>query len=97
VEERLMPPVPKDTLYVASLSVRADHRGRGIGGELIMRAVEEAAAQALRAVSLDVAAANEGAIRFYRRHGFAVMEERRAAARRGLPSGGSLRLERRSS
>jgi ribosomal protein S18 acetylase RimI-like enzyme len=94
VEERLMPPVRRDTLYVASLSVRPENRGKGIGGQLLRRAIDEAPGLGLRAVALDVAARNEGAIRFYRRHGFGLVEERRTPPRRGLPAGGSIRMER---
>ena len=93
VEERLMPPVRGDTLYVASLSVRPENRGKGIGGQLLQCAIDEASGLGLRAVALDVAARNEGAIRFYRRHGFGVVEERRTPPRRGLPAGGSVRME----
>jgi len=91
---RVMAPIAGDVLYVVSLSVAARKRGLGIGATLLARAVEEAAAAGLRAVALDVAVSNNDAIRFYLREGFATVSERRHPVARGLPAGGSIRMER---
>ncbi len=94
---RAMAPIPGDVLYVVSLSVAAARRGQGIGAALLARAVEEAWAAKLRAVALDVAFSNRGAMRFYGREGFASVSERRHPTARGLPAGGSIRMERQTS
>jgi len=61
--------------------------GAGDRGRLLAKAIEEA-------IALDVAAGNEDAIRFDRREGFALILERRHPTKRGLPAGGSVRMER---
>lgn len=53
-----------------SIGVRAGRRSQGIGGRLMEALVEECQARAIPALTVTVDAANEGAIRFYRRHGF---------------------------
>jgi ribosomal protein S18 acetylase RimI-like enzyme len=93
VEERVMPPISQDSLYVISLAVAPEHRGRGIGSALLRRVVEEALGSGLRSVALDVAASNDGAIRFYEREGFVTLAEGRAPPRRSLPSFASMRME----
>ena len=94
VADRTTAPIAGDVLYVVSLSVTAHRRGQGIGAVLLAKAVEEATAAGLRAVALDVAVGNEDAIRFYRREGFTMVLERRHRRERGLPAGGSIRMER---
>ena len=81
----------------ATEAVAAARRGQGIGAALLARAVEEAWAAKLRAVALDVAFSNRGAMRFYGREGFASVSERRHPTARGLPAGGSIRMERQTS
>lgn len=54
---------------VSRFFVSPDARGRGIGGELIARAEEHAAGNAVRLV-LDVAEHNRDAIAFYERRGW---------------------------
>jgi len=97
VAGRAMAPIPDDVLYVVSLAVAAARRGQGIGAALLARAVEEAGGAKHRAVALDVAFSNEDAIRFYLREGFAALSERGRPTARGLPAGGSIRMERRIS
>ena len=58
--------------YVAGLFVRAEARSRGVGRLLLERA--KAGRERL---SLDVYQKNEGAVRFYLREGFSVLETRR--------------------
>lgn len=93
VEERVMPHVPRDSLYVISLAVAAKSRNQGIGSVLLRRVVEEAIGAGLRSVALDVAADNDGAIRFYEREGFVTITERRGPSRRRLPAFASRRME----
>jgi ribosomal protein S18 acetylase RimI-like enzyme len=83
VDDRLMPRVPADSLYVLSLCVAPERRGLGVGKALLELAADEARAAGMRAVALDVASQNEGAIRLYRREGFEVVEERSVTTRRG--------------
>jgi ribosomal protein S18 acetylase RimI-like enzyme len=54
---------------VVALAVLPGERGRGIGGELIEALKRELRAEGRDRVTLGVATGNEGAIRFYRRHG----------------------------
>ena len=90
---QVSPSVPSDSLYVISLAVAPERRGQGIGSALLRRVVEEALAARLRSVSLDVAARNDGAIRFYQREGFVTITEGHAPPRRGSPDVASIRME----
>jgi ribosomal protein S18 acetylase RimI-like enzyme len=94
VEDALVAPLSPDVLYIMSLAVAPELRGTGIGALLLRVALAEAAAARLRAVALDVARDNAGAIRFYVREGFAILSERSTPARRGLPAMASVRMER---
>lgn len=93
IEERVMPHIPPDSLYVISLAVAPQSRSQGIGSALIRRVVEEAIGAGLRSVTLDVAANNDGGIRFYEREGFVTVAERHGPSRRGLPVFASRRME----
>lgn len=65
-----------DLLYLHHITVRPDHRRRGLGGALI-DAVQEAAERRCNGfVALDVWTFNEGARAFFRRSGFAPFSER---------------------
>ncbi|MGQ9625291.1 MAG: GNAT family N-acetyltransferase [Anaerolineae bacterium] len=59
-----------DSAELLSIGVRKVFRSRGIGGRLMEALLEECRARAIYALDVTVDAANEGAIRFYRRHGF---------------------------
>ncbi|MDH5675338.1 MAG: WbqC family protein [Myxococcales bacterium] len=52
------------------LIVRAEERGRGLGGRLLQRFVQSAAMAGFGRVTLKVALDAEDALRFYARHGF---------------------------
>jgi ribosomal protein S18 acetylase RimI-like enzyme len=54
------------------MGVRKDHRRRGIGQRLLLRAIEEAKAVGLERIELDVFATNVAAIRLYEKLGFGV-------------------------
>jgi ribosomal protein S18 acetylase RimI-like enzyme len=90
---RVTPPVAADSRYVISLAVLPERRGQGIGSALLRRVVEEALESGVRSVSLDVAARNDGAIRFYLREGFVIIAEGHAPPRRGSPDVDSVRME----
>jgi GNAT superfamily N-acetyltransferase len=53
-----------------SIHVYADHRGQGIGDQLVTAFLAWAKAKGAHRVSVTAYAANEGAQRFYARHGF---------------------------
>lgn len=60
---------PVKTLFIDDLCVAASGRGQGIGGELYDFALSYAREQGCYNVTLDVWAANRGAVRFYERLG----------------------------
>jgi ribosomal protein S18 acetylase RimI-like enzyme len=64
---------PGTQIHIVDQAVVPGMRNRGIG-TAIMRALMEEARRTSRAVRLGVAAANEGALRLYRRLGFAPIE-----------------------
>jgi len=75
----LMPGIPDDAGYVQNLAVAAAERRRGLGARLIAAACDHARAAGLAAVHLDVAADNP-AVGFYERCGFARIVETRVPA-----------------
>jgi ribosomal protein S18 acetylase RimI-like enzyme len=64
---------PERYADIVSLALAPAARGRGLGRQLLERAAAELAAAGVTELLLDVDAANEGAIRFYEREGFAPM------------------------
>jgi ribosomal protein S18 acetylase RimI-like enzyme len=56
---------------VENLYVRPEHRGEGIGAELLARAEQRLDGRGVDTIALHVMAANERARRFYRAHGYA--------------------------
>lgn len=61
---------PERLGVVDTLTVDAQHRGKGIGTALLARVYDELAPLGIDTVALDVIASNEGARRFYEREGF---------------------------
>ncbi|MFB6221685.1 MAG: N-acetyltransferase family protein [Halolamina sp.] len=55
---------------VENLYVRPEHRGEGVGSELLARAEQALLDAGADRVGLEVLADNEGARRFYARHGY---------------------------
>jgi ribosomal protein S18 acetylase RimI-like enzyme len=94
IQDRLIPPVAPDALYIPALAVVPGRRSQGIGNLLLLRAIGEAADLGLQSVALDVDAGNLGAIRLYQRQGFDQVSERYVDGVRDRPALGSIRMER---
>lgn len=77
----LIPHVRDSVRHVARLGmgVVAEHRGQGIGNQLLERAMAHAWAQGLKRLELEVFSDNEVALNLYRKHGFQVEGVKRFA------------------
>lgn len=64
------------SFYINALAVFPQYRGHGLGGALLSIAQERARAAGCARLSLQVFAENEGAFRFYQRHGYEVVDRR---------------------
>ena len=64
-----------DYLYYDDFSVSSAYRSKGIGAEMMQRAEDYAAKLNIGRIALHVEKQNEGARRFYERHGFAVVRD----------------------
>lgn len=60
----------KPYMVIDELIVTAGYRGQGIGKSLISQAIDRAKEFGCSEICVDTTVANEGAIRFYRKHGF---------------------------
>src|SRR6266571_4647763 len=89
-QDRVIPAVGADCLYIPALVVSPDRRWQGIGTALLVRAIGEAGELGLRALVLDVDGDNGRAVRMYERSGFHRLSEHRSAAARGLPERSSV-------
>jgi ribosomal-protein-alanine N-acetyltransferase len=69
---------PHQVGYIVTLDVAAEHRRRGVAGELMDRAEQQALDAGCAAVALHVFTGNATAIRFYERRGY--IYSHRAAA-----------------
>jgi ribosomal-protein-alanine N-acetyltransferase len=65
-----------DEAHIATIAVRPDYRGRGIGQQLLVVALKGAIRSGSKAATLEVRAHNYIAQRLYRRFGFKVMGNR---------------------
>jgi ribosomal protein S18 acetylase RimI-like enzyme len=63
----------KNSLYLDTLGVDQDFRGKGVGSQLISLTQKKAVAHGINALSLIVLADNTGAQKLYRRHGFEIV------------------------
>jgi ribosomal protein S18 acetylase RimI-like enzyme len=60
--------------YVSAMAVFPEHRGKGLGTQMLETAKEQARDRDCRQVSLLVFERNERAVELYRRHGFEVID-----------------------
>ena len=63
---------------LANIALAPDHRGKGLGGLLLERAMEVAQSRGVRELYLEVRASNTRAIALYDRFGFEQVGRRRA-------------------
>ncbi len=70
-------PVAPDRLYLSRIGLSPRHRGRGLGVHLVDAFLGWAQEAGHRRLRLDVCAANEPALRAYRRRGFEIVDRRR--------------------
>ena len=77
---------------VQTLGVRADHQGRGLGGELLRALLDEARRREAGEVLLEVRAENAAAQALYAAHGFERIGVRRGYYRPGGTDAYVLRL-----
>jgi len=77
---------PPESYYLGILSVSANCRGEGIGARLLAEVHERAQVTGCACVCLHAERDNEGARRFYERHGYQVTHDRAtpSAARWGV-------------
>lgn len=68
--------IDAEAYYVHVLAVQPEHRGKGIGAYLMREAERLAVKKGRSKVSLLVEAKNRGAIRFYQREGYEIIEPR---------------------
>lgn len=61
-----------DELHILNVAVDPDHRGKGVGKELMTRLLDEARDLSARAITLEVRESNQSAIRLYERTGFVL-------------------------
>ena len=70
--------VPKPSegaYYINNIAVSSARRGTGIGMLLLANAIDRARRTGYHRVELDVTSVNEGAIGFYRKHGFVAVSQ----------------------
>ncbi|MFG2308110.1 GNAT family N-acetyltransferase [Streptomyces sp. NPDC048566] len=68
------PPAGDGATATVIARVLPDHRGRGFGGELYARGLEQARGLGAGTIETVVLAANEDGLRFARRHGFVEID-----------------------
>ena len=77
--ERLIPPPPVKTWYLAHLGVAAQARGQGFGQRLIDHLEQQGRTAGFERVALDVAVSNPRAQALYERLGYRLEKERGSA------------------
>lgn len=70
----------RETVYIV-VGVRASHRGRGIGTELLKRAEQFAREKKMHRIELEVFETNGDAVRLYEKLGFSLEGRRREAVK----------------
>ena len=62
--------------HLARLAIQPDYQGRGIGAQLLHRAITDALAHGAKEISLNTQENNERSLALYRRFGFTVTDRR---------------------
>ena len=82
-------PAPSEgAYYINNIAVTPDCRGHGVGAQLLRAACERAARDGYDTIELDVTETNDGAIGFYKAHGFEIVSRSGSAdlhGTHGLP------------
>jgi len=78
----------KNSLYLDTLGVDPDFRGKGVGSQLISLTQNKAVEHGMNALSLIVLADNTGAQKLYRRHGFEIVSHIKIDAHELIPHEG---------
>lgn len=65
-----------DEAHISTLAVHPDRRGRGIGEQLLVAALERALELGAALATLEVRTSNDVAIGLYRKHGFEMVGQR---------------------
>lgn len=73
----------EDVADLLRIGVAEDHQRSGVASDLLAACLRAATADGVRRLLLEVSAANEGAINFYRAHQFVTIDRRRAYYRDG--------------
>ena len=63
-------------MQILAIATSPDHRGRGLGGEMLAHVLARSAAAGCQVASLEVRAGNAPAIALYERHGFRTVHVR---------------------
>jgi len=63
-------------MQILAIATSPDHRGRGLGGEMLAHVLAQSAALGCQIASLEVRAGNAPAIALYERHGFRTVHVR---------------------
>lgn len=69
--------VIEDELKINNIAVHPDHRGRGLGGWLLRRVLEDAREKGCTVARLEVRPSNRAALRLYHGHGFREVGRRK--------------------
>jgi ribosomal-protein-alanine N-acetyltransferase len=64
--------------HITTIAVHPDHRGRGLGEQMLVHLLDEAMSRGASWITLEVRETNEVAQRLYRKYGFTNVSVRRA-------------------
>lgn len=64
--------------HITTIAVHPDHRGRGLGEQMLVHLLDEAMARGASWITLEVRESNDVAQRLYRKYGFTNVSVRRA-------------------
>lgn len=64
--------------HITTIAVRPEHRGRGLGEQMLVHLLDEAMGRGASWITLEVRESNEVAQRLYRKYGFTNVSIRRA-------------------